>query len=594
MLKQFFKFLAYLKPLKWKFATAIGFGAIAAVTSGAGIPVIAKKVFPMIAGTDPIPEWGNWLLQRITAPENYQTAVLLFACMYIPAIFVVRGIATFINGYLTAQVGMGVLEQIRVGAFARLQILPLSFHEKQKKGDLISRLMNDAQNVQSGITQVANDVIKQPLTLLSAVGFLIYSSMKNAQFSSLLITLLMVSIAIIPILFFSKRVMLKAQRSQERMGDLNAAAQENLASQRDIRSYGMQNQQIGLFLSISNAYRKAQMKSVKYRQCLNPVLMFISSFGVAFLLVKARMSSISYAEFTAICAALFMCYDPVKRLGVSYNRLKQAQASLERLTFILDQEDTMPDPEHPATVDKLRGEVSFNNVCFSYNGGKQVLNHIFVNVPKGQVVGLVGPSGAGKTTFSSLIPRFYDVTSGSISIDGIDLRAMTKHQLRKNIALVSQHVALFRNTIMENIRAGKPNASDEEVIDAARKASAHDFIETMPDGYQTMLGDSGSGLSGGQRQRVAIARAFLKDAPILILDEATASLDAESELRIQDQLDVLVQGKTTFIVAHRFSSIRVAERILVFDDGNIVGDGTHDYLYKACPLYKELFDKQSL
>lgn len=513
--------------------------------------------------------------------------------MFIPLLFIVRGVATFINGYLTSKVGMAILEKIRMEAFSRLQILPLSFHERQQKGDLISRLISDAQNVQTGITQIANDFIKQPLTLLSALFFLVYYAVTDEKFSDLLGNLFFIGLAIFPIYFLSKRVMQKTVRAQERMGDLNAIAQENLSSQREIRSYSMQDQQVKQFLSMSEQFRRVQMKGVKYRQSLSPSLELISAVGLAFLLVKSYDTNITFEDFTGITAALFLCYDPIKRLGSAYNRLKQAQASLERISYILDEPDTMPDPAVPAPVDRLRGDVVFGDVSFSYDGEKQVLNHITLEVPHGQVVALVGPSGAGKTTFASLIPRFYDVTSGGVTIDEVDIRNMTKHQLRKNIALVSQHVALFRNTIMENIRGGRPDATDEEVIAASRKASVHEFVEAMPDGYQTVLGDGGAGLSGGQRQRVAIARAFLKDAPILILDEATASLDAESEVKIQDELDVLVQGRTTFIVAHRFSSIRIADRILVFENGNVIGDGSHEELYASCALYKELYDKQS-
>ena len=233
-------------------------------------------------------------------------------------------------------------------------------------------------------------------------------------------------------------------------------------------------------------------------------------------------------------------------------------------------------------------------VSFSYDGARKVLDGINVHIRPGEVVGLVGPSGAGKTTFASLLPRFYDVSSGTLRVDGVDVRDASLHDVRKNIAFVSQHPVLFHGTIMENIRLGRQDAADDEVVAAARAAAADGFIMGMPDGYQTMLGDGGSGLSGGQRQRIAIARAFLKDAPILILDEATASLDAESEALIQQELDRLVEGRTALIVAHRFSSIRVATRILVFESGRIVGDGSHAELYASCPLYRELYDRQSL
>ncbi|KAA5510570.1 ABC transporter ATP-binding protein, partial [Bacteroides caccae] len=333
---------------------------------------------------------------------------------------------------------------------------------------------------------------------------------------------------------------------------------------------------------------------VKYRHFLVPVLEIVTALGLGILLVKGNEMGMTKAEFTALAAALFMCYDPLKRLGVTLTNLKSAYASLERINYILKEPDTMPEPSDPVPLGRAAGRLDYDHVSFSYDGARHVLNGIDIHIRPGEVVGLVGPSGAGKTTFASLLPRFYDVSSGAVLVDGVDVRAATLHDVRKNIAFVSQHPVLFHGTIMENIRLGRQDATDEEVIAAARSASADEFIMGMPEGYQTVLGDGGSGLSGGQRQRVAIARAFLKDAPILILDEATASLDAESEAQIQHELDRLVEGRTALIVAHRFSSIRVATRILVFEDGRIVGDGTHEQLYASCPLYRELYDRQSL
>ncbi len=594
MLKQFFRFLIYLKPLMFPFLVALAFGIVAAAASGFGIPMMINKVFPVVFDNSQLPPFIQNILVDLVAPDHLHMAVLLAACLMLPLVMTIRGVATFVNGYLTAFVGMRVLEEIRMKAFSHLQMLPLSFHESQKKGDLISRLLTDTQNVQAGITQVSNDLIKQPMTLISALGFLIYQAYSTSQTSVLLMNLLFVSLSIWPIYFFGKRMVEKARKAQKELGDMMAVAQENLSSQREVRSYGMQVQQVSVFQELTNRFIRIQLKAVKYKQFLIPVLEGVCSLGLAYLLVKCNSLGLSQDSFLALATALFMCYDPIKRLGMTYNRLKQAQASLERLNFILDQPDSMPDPEAPVQLGRIKGDVRFRDVSFSYDGKHKVLEDINIDVPAGQVVALVGPSGAGKTTFASLIPRFYEVASGSVEMDGVDIRKATKKDVRANISLVSQSPFIFRNSIIENIRLGKPGASDDDVIESAKKASVHDFAQQKEQGYYTMLADCGDGLSGGQKQRVAIARAFLKDAPILILDEATASLDSESENKIQEELDKLVVGRTTFIVAHRFSSIRIAHRILVFESGRIIADGTHDELYVSCPLYKELYDKQSI
>ena len=386
----------------------------------------------------------------------------------------------------------------------------------------------------------------------------------------------------------------KARRAQEELGAVMSVAQEDLASQREIRSYALEDYEVRLFGNLTKRFVKLQLKTVKYRQFLMPTMEVVSAIGLAYILIMGRRNGMGFTDFIALAGAIFFAFDSLKRLGVAHNRFKQAQASLERLDEILDAPDSMPDPVDPIEPLQIRGEVRFDRVSFAYDETNEVLSDINVHIPAGQVVGLVGPSGAGKTTFASLILRFYEATKGAVLVDDIDVRSMKKTTLRHFIALVSQHAILFRNTILENIRMGRDGATDEEVLTAAKDASVLEFAAMQPEGINTMLGDAGGGLSGGQRQRVAIARAFLKDAPILILDEATASLDSESENKIQQELQRLSQGRTTFIVAHRFSTIRHVDRILVFQSGRIIGDGTHEELYASVPIYKELYDRQGV
>lgn len=594
MFEKIVYYFGYLKKVKWLFTIALLSGVVAAATNGLGLPMMVYKVFPIVFGEQQPPVWLSEMVATVVAPENRQKVILILACLMMPLVFMVRGIAMLVNGYLVNYVGMRILEYIRMDVFQKLQKLPLAFHEKQQKGDLISRMLSDTQNVQLGITQVANDMIKQPFTAISALCAVFYLLWIKGQLGMMLVNFFFVGLAIWPIYYFGKRVVEKSRKAQQELGYMTAVGQENLASQREIRSYALEQYQENLFEGVLQKFFKVQLKTVKYRQFLMPTMEVVSALGLSYILVKGRMDGMSFTDFMAIAAAIFMAFDSMKRVGVAHNRFKQAQASLERLEGILRVPDTMPDPEHPVELERVRGDILFDHVSFSYDENNEVLSDIDIHIPAGQVVGLVGPSGAGKTTFASLVLRFYEASKGAVKIDGVDVRDMRKGRLRSFIALVSQHALLFRNTILENIRLGRPGASDEEVLQAAKEASVLEFASLQPQGINTMLGEAGSGLSGGQRQRVAIARAFLKNAPILILDEATASLDSESENQIQKELHKLSRGRTTLIVAHRFSTIRDVDRILVFQSGRIVGDGAHEELYGSVPLYRELYDRQSL
>ncbi|MFI3244741.1 MAG: ABC transporter ATP-binding protein, partial [Akkermansia sp.] len=478
--------------------------------------------------------------------------------------------------------------------FHRVQTLPLSFLERQRKGDIISRLMSDTGNVQSLITNVSNDIIKQPITCIFAICAFFFLVFNQGADWSFIVNLIFIAIAAYPIIVFGKRIAQKSLQAMEGLGELNTIVQQNLATQREVRAYAMEDKQIDDFREASVRYSIHNIKLVKYQKGLVPIMETVTSLALAFMLVKGKLEGMTLSDFLALAAALFMCFDAMKRTGRAFNKFNQAQGSLLRLTEILDVEDSIPDAEHPKPFEGIKGDITFKEVGFSYLEGKPVLSKIDLHIPAGQIVGLVGASGAGKTTFASLIPRFYEVSEGSLLIDGIDVRDVRKSDLCDSIALVGQHAMLFAGSIRENIGLGKKGCSNDEIEQAAARAQVNSFLNTQAQGLDTVLGESGSGLSGGQAQRVAIARAFAKDAPILILDEATASLDAESEKAIQASLEALSQGRTTLIVAHRFSTIRHAQRILVFDGGLIIGDGSHEELYATCPTYKELYDRQGV
>ena len=569
-------------------------GIVAAASSGLGIPVIVKFIFPIVfrtAGAE-TPE----LLRLFPSLASWEHMTLLLACCaLLPFIFLLRGVSLWTNAVLVNLLGLRILETLRTAVFDRVQELPIAFLEQRRKGDIISRIVADTQNVQNILSTVANDLIKQPVTALCSMGAFIWLLILSGQGILFVLNLVFIGLALWPIMVFGRRISAKALRAQESLGELNTTLQQNLETQREVRAYSLEEREVAEFRADSERYCTQYNKLVKYQKAIIPLLETVTALALSILLVRGRLAGMEFTDFIAIAGSLFFCFDGLKRAGMAFNRFNEAQGAIRRLAEILQAPNTIPDPAEPKTLPQpLRGDIDFRHVTFAYDGGPAVLHDINVHIPAGQIVGLVGPSGAGKTTFAGLIPRFYEVTEGAVQLDGIDVREVTQHHLREHISLVGQQALLFSGTIAENIALGKPGATAEQITAAADAAAVSKFLDSQSAGIDTLLGQGGSGLSGGQRQRVAIARAFVKDAPVLILDEATASLDAESEREIQEELDKLARGRTTLIVAHRFSTLRNADRILVFESGRIIGDGPHDELYATCPLYKELYDRQGV
>lgn len=586
--------LRFLKPHFGLLGIVFLSGIVAAASSGLGIPMIVKFVFPIVfqSETSGVPE----LLRLCPALGEWERSTLLMlCCASLPLIFLVRGVALWANAVLVNLLGLRILETLRTSVFDRVQALPIAFIEQHRKGDLISRIVTDTQNVQTILSTVANDLIKQPVTAVCALSAFVWLLVLSGQGILFVLNLLFIAAALWPIMVFGKRISAKALRAQEGLGELNTTLQQNLETQREVRAYALEKREIQEFRLVSERYCTQYNKLVKYQKAIIPIMEIVTSLALSVLLVRGRLSGMEFTDFIAIAGSLFFSFDAMKRAGMAFNRFNEAQGAITRLAEILQAPDTMPDPAAPKALPApLRGDIDFRHVTFAYDGGPTVLRDINVHIPAGQIVGLVGPSGAGKTTFASLIPRFYDATEGAVQVDGTDVREVTQQHLREHISLVGQQALLFSGTIAENIALGKADATPEQIAAAADAAAVSKFLGSQSEGMDTTLGQGGSGLSGGQRQRVAIARAFVKDAPILILDEATASLDAESEREIQEALDELARGRTTLIVAHRFSTLRNADRILVFESGRIIGDGPHDELYRTCPLYKELYDRQGV
>ena len=595
----FFYVRMFLMPHIVLFALAILTGIAVSAASGLGIPVMVKYIFPVVfyspsSGAE-LPKLFEYIPAMETLRQENPTLVLLLACAALPLIFLLRGFTMWLNGIVVSILGVNISATVRKTVFDKLQELPISFLENHEKGDLISRTMADTGTVQIVLTRVANDLFKQPITCVVAIATFLWMMLDSGQSALFLLNAVLIALAIWPIILFGKRITQKARSALTDLGKLNAVVQQNLETMREVRSYSMEERQVLEFTQVAQNYCRNSLKLVKYQRALVPIMELITAIALAALLVRGRGCGMSLSDFLAVSAALFFLFDSMKKAGATFNRLNETQGALIRIEEILTAPNTMPEPEHPLSFpDSPRGDIEFRNVSFSYEPGRPVLKDVSVHIPAGQTVGLVGASGAGKTTFAALIPRFYDVEAGAILIDGVDVRDVLTNDLRSRLALVGQQALLFSGTIRENIALGCPNASDNAITAAADAAAVTPFLNNLAHGLDTKVGEGGCSLSGGQRQRVAIARAFVKDAPILILDEATASLDAESERDIQRELDQISAGRTTLIVAHRFSTLRHAERILLFDHGSIIADGTHDQLYASSPLYKELYDRQGI
>ncbi len=581
----------YLRPVRWQFALGVMAGLVYAVASGLGIPLMVDVVFPVLfKSATKADEWYvAWIQNQLGGISEQR--LLLVTCLWIPLVFLIRGVASYANSYLIQYAGQRVVEDIRLDLFVKLQGLPLSFFKKHQSGDLLARLMSDTAILRQIVANASSDLIKQPATLLGALGYLGYKAWTNHSFFIALIAMATVPLCVMVIRSAGKKLAKRARMLQEQGGTMTAALAESLQSPLEIRAYNLEQRQISVFRKRTNEMLRVSMKVVKYRQAISPSIELVAATGFALALYLGVREGMSQKDFMALGAALFMSYDPIKKLGMVHSLFKQGDSAVERIELISNEPDTLPDPPQPRPFVAPREAIHFKDLSFAY-GDESVLKNIQLDVPIGQVIALVGPSGAGKSTFAQLIPRFYDPQTGGIAFDGTDIREFTKKDLRNAIAVVPQTPSLFLGTIAENIRIGRENATDEAVQEAARKANAHDFILTLPEGYDTQVGERGDLLSGGQRQRIAIARAFLKDAPILILDEATSALDAESEAMVQQDLAALVKGRTTFIIAHRYSTITIADRVLVFQQGRIIADGNHETLRSTDPTYQSMIGSQ--
>ena len=506
--------------------------------------------------------------------------------------FILRAGLQFVRSYMAHLAGWSLVADVRSSLYEHLQRLSLRFYENRQTGQLMSQLVNDTDLLEHLIAHAIPDLTANTMMLIGVVAILFHI---NAQLT--LLSILPVPLIILAMKAFNTYVRPAFRARQHKLGELNAALNDNLSGVREIKAFAREEVELLRVRDHINQYRDSMLRALRLMATFHPLIEFSSSLGTIVLIYFGGKfilgQTLAIDDLVAFFLYLDLLYQPIRELSRVWESVQQALAGAERVNELLDEAPTVLEkPNAVALPANTRGEIEMRDVCFQYETGDPVLEHINLTIPQGATVALVGPTGVGKTTLANLIPRFYDVDAGAISIDGYDVRDLTIKSIRQKISIVLQDVFLFHGNVRENILFGRQEATEDEVVRAAKIANAHTFIMQFPEGYDTLIGERGVKLSGGQRQRIAIARAVLKDAPILILDEATSSVDTETELLIQQALEQLMVGKTVIIIAHRLSTIRNADLIVVLDGAHIVDQGTHQQLLQNNGLYKRLIDVQ--
>lgn len=532
------------------------------------------------------------LVKRILDDVLIQTKPEAFARVSVLLLFyyVGKGVFSFTSSYLMTSIGLRVVRNLRNELYRHIMFQSMAFFSGQKTGDLTAKVISDTDRIQDAVSRTLTDLIKETLTV---VGLLIVIFMLDWKLA--LISLALFPVVVFPVTRFSGRLRMASRKSQENISRLSQILFETFTSARIVQAYQMEKRETERFDQESQKLLQEGLHASRVVSFSSPFMELLS--GVAAVLVmwygshQIREGILTAGDFTAFLTALFFMYTPVKKLSKANQSLQQAVASYQRIEQILKQSDEIRVRPGAIPLPRIHRSIEFDHVSFHY-GEIPVLNDITFRVEAGEVVALVGPSGAGKSTLVNLLPRLYDVTDGAIRMDEVDVRDVTLDSLRSQIGLVSQEIILFDDSVTGNISYGKQSATAEEIKHAARAAHAHEFIIALPEEYNTQIGERGHRLSGGQRQRIALARAILRDPAILILDEATSELDAESEIAIQRALTEIMKNRTTFIIAHRLSTIRKADKIIVLEQGQIQEVGTHEDLLDSRGLYRKFHELQ--
>jgi subfamily B ATP-binding cassette protein MsbA len=594
-MNDYLKLLKFVRPYLGIFFLAticMGFSAVFDGVTLAMIVPLADKVLTnkQIIIPTKLPPILAGFLDKI---NNTPPAVLLnYMAVSVILLFLLKGIFGFLQGYLMSDIGQKVVRDIRDKLYARLQALSLDYFTHKRAGELISRITNDVRLVENAVSYGSTDLVYQGLQVIVflCLSFFIY-------FKLALISIILVPLISLPIVRVGKVLRKLSKRSQERIADITSLLNETIIGTRIVKAFNMENYEIEKFNRVNQDYYRISMKSIKRLLLLSPGTEFLGCVAGIFVFFwggrEVIAGKLSFGVFGLFMGSLLSLIRPFKRLSQVNSINQQAMAASVRIHEVLETSPTVTEKEKAINLSEFKDGVEFCDVWFNY-GNQQILKGINLKVKKGTLLAIVGPSGTGKTTLVDLIARFYDPKMGKILIDGIDIQDVTLKSLRQRIGIVTQETILFNDTIKANIVYGKSDASQDEIERAATQAHAHHFIKHLPQGYDTVIGDRGMKLSGGERQRIAIARALLKNPPILILDEATSQLDTEAERIVQEALDQLIQGRTVFVIAHRLSTVKNADWIVVLDRGVIAEQGRHSELINKGGLYRRLYSMQEL
>ena len=600
-MKRFFRLLGFGLPywLHWLpgvlLLAAVGvldamrmafFVPILGVVLKPGNPSNSLPLFPFAP-----PQWRFDLHQFVPPWMHNAWVVVAFALVMST---IIKGICDYTGTYLVNYAGFGMVTDMRDHLYEAIMRQSISFFHRHPTGTILSTLINDVDRVQVAVSSVLGDFLQQFFTFVATVALVIALGGRLSWALVLFIPVVITSARRI-----GRSVRTRTRTGQDKLAEIQNILHETVTGNRIVKAFNTELWEILRFQRAARRLFRANLRSVRIQSISSPLMDTIGSIAIALLLWIGR-NEIQHGRMTAevfitFIIALFKLYDPVRRFAFYYNSFQQAMGASASIFGFLDVKDDVKEKAHAISLPGFRSYIRFEDVGFSYSteeGENQILHHVELEVPAGEVLALVGPSGAGKSTLVNLIPRFFDVTSGRILVDGKDIRDLTLSSLRRQVSQVTQETILFNDTVRNNIAYGQPEVKADVVVEAARNALAHDFIMRLPQGYDTVIGEKGFRLSGGERQRIAIARAILKNSPILILDEATSSLDAESESLVQEALGNLVQGRTVLVIAHRLGTIRRANRIAVLEDGRITAIGSHDELLSNSPTYQRLYQLQ--